>query len=113
MSNRDNSWVDSFERATVDYLISRDYKLGGFITWTDGIQNNKGEIQKHMDTCPVKTVHDVDQEAEEFGVIDSYDSNAHRSASVITAAFSCECGKYTRKSISHEATIGDVINFVS
>ena len=101
----ENAWVEGFNRAAIAYLISRDYKIGGWFSSED----SKGEIQKHMDTCSVKTIHSVDQDVEEFGVFDSYDSNTHRVASILSASFSCECGEYVQKHISHEGTLADII----
>jgi len=102
MSGIQKTWVDEFNLAAVDYLIKNN------LVWTNGV-SSKGKIQAHMDTCSIVRIHYVTQEIEEITIQERDHSLSHPTVSLIIAAFTCGCNKYTDQRLAFEGTFVDII----
>jgi hypothetical protein len=103
----DASWVPGFQLAVASYLVKQDRVSDQPGTaWPTMIQS---PLSIHFETCSIDEVRDVEQNSAEVSVFDSFDSDASRAASYLSAAISCSCGQYQAVKVSVEGEIQEII----
>jgi hypothetical protein len=103
----DASWVPGFQLAVASYLVQQHRVSDQPGTaWPTMIQS---PLSIHFETCSIAAVKDVQQESEDVGVFDSFDSDASRATSILSAYVTCDCGEYEAVQVSTQAEIQEII----
>ena len=105
----DASWVDGFNTAVGNYLVSND----GNWSWAPDVFNRSAVGEHIVNECSLASVDDVDQSIETVSVVDSFDADASRATAYVSARVTCACGKYERFYIAREADFTDIVRGVA
>lgn len=100
----DASWLPGFSLAVAGFVVGRSQK---FLpqTWT----YEPTPEAAHVIECGIAEASDVDQDISEESVFDTFDSDAHRTLSIISVKVTCKCGEYKDHQFSTEADLTDII----